>query len=1044
MTGNGNKTIGYLIVIISFFLILTNGNATPSFKENADKKTLEILDIFEAISAIPRCSYNESEIRSWLKERARKNGFKYSTDLIGNILINVPASNGYENAPAIVLQSHIDMVCEKRPGSDHDFSKDPIELVYTDKWLHAKNTTLGADNGIGIALSIALAEDEEIAHPELELLFTVQEEVGLIGARQMHPNFFKARHFISLDSEKEGVFTIGSAGGQEYRVRLKGALKDIPVNHNVYSIAVSGLTGGHSGGDIHMNRGNANIILGNLLESMSKNTRFHLVAFNGGSRTSAIPAAATAVICFDPLSLESVKKGVLDYSQQLNEQLALVNDRVSIGLELIKDHPTRNLCISNEDTMNMVRIISNFPNGVEKMSPLFAATVDTSSNLGMVELEIDTLNIRVLARSANKEGLNQIQGKLETIAKEAGAEFETTFSFPLWEHRLDSGLLAQSKKVYSTLFQSDPVVSIIHGGLECSWIAQKRADIDMIAIGPTIENAHSPNERLDLKSVKQNWDFIVALLESCNQMDRENRFAVKSKGWLKAFSGGLVFLIISVIVLVVTLTEKKIKRTMNPDIWAYLWLAAGITLFIFSTGTRAMGAAQWIYPLLLLRFMQLQTKLKGFAILMIAVSAGVYFSWHHIALGPYRLNVIIVAVVNGIWMASIYLVDRLVSNRFSGILSTLVFPVVWTSMNFILSVTSEVKWGYLGDAQPLFLLQIVSVTGIWGLMFLMTFFASVVHYAWQRNFEWARVKSVICIFICIFSLIVFPGITRLAFFAPEPETVRVACIANPYTQSQMLDLGLRKKLPSFERTTDMMETLSREAALDRAKIVFWQEYGIIIEKENAVKFIESACKLAREEKIHLILGMCIINPLAGRDSQNKLVYIDTSGNVVGEYHKHHFLLKAEAYHFKWGTAEIKAYQTPVGKIASVFSLDTDHPHFIRQAGKGGTDILLVHASNFLGNAKIPAKKTRFLAVENGFSMIRCTGAGVSMAFDHQGRTLSAVNHIEHGNPILFSDIPVKGVKTIYTRINDLFPWICLLGSIVLVVWAFYRPVAEQF
>ncbi len=428
---------------------------------------------------------------------------------------------------------------------------------------------------------------------------------------------------------------------------------------------------------------------------------------------------------------------------------------------------------------------------------------------------------------------------------------------------------------------------------------------------------------------------------------------------------------------------------------------------------------------------------------MIAVSAGFYFSWHHIALGPFRNSVIIVAVVNGIWTALIFLVDRLVSNRFSGILSTLVFPLVWTSMNFILSVNTEVKWGYLGDAQPLFLLQIASVTGIWGLVFLMTFFASVVHYAWQRAFEWTRVKNVICFYICIFSLVVLMGITRLVFFAPEPETVRVACITSPDTQSQMIDLGARRELPSFERTTDVMETLSREAARAHAKIVFWQEYGAIIAKENAAEFIRRGCKLAREEKIHMILGMCIINLEAGRDSVNKVVYIDSSGNVVGEYHKHRFLLKVEAYHFKQGKGEIKTYQTPVGKIASVFSLDTDHPYFISRAGKTGVDILLVHASNFLGNAKTPPKRTKFLAIENGFSMIRCTGAGVSTAFDHQGRTLSAVNHIESENPILFSDVPVKGVKTIYTRIGDLFPWICVFGSIVIAVWAFFRPVAEQ-
>ncbi len=189
-----NIKVIFFLLFVSLFLLLTNANANPSFKETADKKTLEILNIFEEISTIPRCSYNETELRRWIRDRAQKNGLKYSTDWIGNILINVPATKGYENAPKIVLQSHLDMVCEKLEGSDHDFSKDPIKLVYTDQWLYADKTTLGADNGIGIALSIALAENKEIDHPELELLFTVKEEAGSIGAQYLKPDFFEGKH----------------------------------------------------------------------------------------------------------------------------------------------------------------------------------------------------------------------------------------------------------------------------------------------------------------------------------------------------------------------------------------------------------------------------------------------------------------------------------------------------------------------------------------------------------------------------------------------------------------------------------------------------------------------------------------------------------------------------------------------------------------------------------------------------------------------------------------------------------------------------------
>jgi dipeptidase D len=439
-----------------------------------------------------------------LKQWSQANDFEYKKDSEGNVVIKISATEGFESAPTIVLQGHLDMVCEKTPDSKHNFKKDALRLRYDGDWLTAQGTTLGADNGIGIALCMALVEDNSVSHPPLELLFTLEEEVGLKGAAELKSGFIKGKIYINIDSEGEGVLTIGSAGGAMTLITLTTTTE------------VSGLRGGHSGVDINKNRGNAIKIMAGVMDTLNNASQIRLVTFKGGSKANAIPRNALAALAFDSGVIKKFKKIVATYEQNILKEFASTETDVSITLTAAGEKKLAK-AITQNDTQKIINLLNTLPNGVASMSAEFEGNVETSNNIGLAYFKKETFVVISLERSAAMKKIDGLQSRIQSVAKKSGAKTKVVHRWPAWEPNKDSALLQRSKQVYLMTFGNEPKIEMVHGGLECSVIAAKIPAMDIIAIGPTIENSHSTNERIYIPSVANLWKFLAALLASYNQ-----------------------------------------------------------------------------------------------------------------------------------------------------------------------------------------------------------------------------------------------------------------------------------------------------------------------------------------------------------------------------------------------------------------------------------------------------------------------------------------------------------------------------------------------
>jgi dipeptidase D len=476
-------------------------------------KISAVLNKFEQISSIPRCPGQEKKIVQMLKRWSKTQNLEFKKDRKGNVLIKVPATKGFENAPTMVLQGHLDMVCEKTPESDHNFRKDPLKLKYESDWLTARGTTLGADNGIGIALCMAMVEDKSLSHPPLELLFTVEEEIGLKGAAELNPEFISGKILINVDSEGEGVLTIGSAGGTVTRITLPAAISRLPQEFDGYRLRVSGLPGGHSGLDIHKGRGNAIKIMAGMMQALNNASAIRLVDLKGGSRANAIPQNTTAILAFDSAVIERFNEIVATYQNDIQRKYAATESDVSITLTPADDkRPSR--ALTQKDTQKIFDLINVLPDGVAAMSTEFDGNVEISNNVGLAYFEKNTFIVISMERGADMEKMTGLHSRIRSEAQNAGAEAKVVGSWPAWEPYKASALLQRAKEAYHKVFGQDPQIQVAHGGLECSVIAAKIPAVDMIAIGPTIENAHSANETLYIPSVGKLWQFLTALLAS--------------------------------------------------------------------------------------------------------------------------------------------------------------------------------------------------------------------------------------------------------------------------------------------------------------------------------------------------------------------------------------------------------------------------------------------------------------------------------------------------------------------------------------------------
>ena len=473
----------------------------------------KVLKRFEQISSVPRGTKREQKISEWLQAWTKEHGFSSKTDSTGNLVIYVPASVGMENTPTIILQGHMDMVCEKTPDLNHDFTSDPIHIIRDGDWLKADRTTLGADNGIAIALALALVEDKKISHPRLELLFTVEEEIGIGGASTLDPSLITGTLMVNLDSEEEGTFIVGCAGGMTTYIDLALSRDGLPPDHELFHLSVGGLLGGHSGADIHKHRANANKILARALDRISKKVPVRLVTLKGGTARNAIARDAEVTFACPKGNELVLREQVSVFAGEACGEYAKSDAGLSISFEA-RQRESDAKAFDLADSAKIIQLLMALPHGVIYMSASIEGFVETSTNLAVLELKDDGLHITTLQRSTVMSRLDEINCQIEAIARLAGAKINFTEGYPAWQPDMDLPLLARSVKVYESLFKQKPVVEMIHAGLECGIIGDRCGGLDMVSLGPTIKNAHSPDEKLYIPSVERVWTLLDTLLRS--------------------------------------------------------------------------------------------------------------------------------------------------------------------------------------------------------------------------------------------------------------------------------------------------------------------------------------------------------------------------------------------------------------------------------------------------------------------------------------------------------------------------------------------------
>ncbi len=471
-----------------------------------------LFSYFGQICQVPRPSKKEEKIRKFLLDFARENGLNSKTDSVGNVLISKPATPRKENSPTVVLQTHMDMVCEKNNDKIFDFENDAIEPVLVDGWVKAKGTTLGADCGIGIAAQMAVLTSSEIKHGPIECLITVDEETGLTGAFALKPGFMNGSVLLNLDSEDEGEIFIGCAGGMDTLATFTFKKESVPENFTARKVSVSGLLGGHSGDDIHKNRGNANKILIRYLWKAAGKINLRLADFNGGNLRNAIAREAFAIVLIPQSELEKVNTDLDKFSQEVYFEFERSEPGLKIKLEKIE---SPGFVMDKQTQENLLNALYACPHGVLEMSTRMEGMVETSSNLASVKfIDDNKIEVTTSQRSELETRKHFAAEMVESVFKLAGAKVVHTDGYPGWTPNPDSEVLKITVDSYKKLFGIEPIVRSIHAGLECGLFLEKYPNLDMVSFGPTIKGAHSPDERLDIETTEKFWKHLVDVLES--------------------------------------------------------------------------------------------------------------------------------------------------------------------------------------------------------------------------------------------------------------------------------------------------------------------------------------------------------------------------------------------------------------------------------------------------------------------------------------------------------------------------------------------------
>ncbi len=465
---------------------------------------------FEQLSKIPRCSYNEQNISDYIKSVGEKLGLETIQDDVLNVIIRKPATPKYEASEGVIIQGHMDMVCEKEDDSIHDFSKDPIDLIVDDDYIHADKTTLGADNGIALAMGLAILEDNTLEHPSIELLVTSSEETEMDGALGLSENILKGTRLLNIDSEEEGVLIAGSAGGELIEARIPAEYEDASEYIEI-DITVKGLMGGHSGGEIHKPRGNSNKILNNILKEIVEILDIRLVSITGGTKDNAIPRQTAAKIAVKSEDLsrfnsrfEEVKNKAINKYKTEEPDIAIIITEGSIAAKTL----------NKKVFDSLILLLDNIPTGVFTWMPQNKEIVESSSNLAIIKTENDKIIVQVSTRSSSEDILLELRKRIVEEINEADAEYSITGGYPEWEYNPKSELRDTALALYKDMYGKEMKSTVIHAGLECGVFAKKYPKLDIISFGPNMYDVHTPKERLSISSTKRVYEYLIELLKS--------------------------------------------------------------------------------------------------------------------------------------------------------------------------------------------------------------------------------------------------------------------------------------------------------------------------------------------------------------------------------------------------------------------------------------------------------------------------------------------------------------------------------------------------
>lgn len=479
--------------------------------EIKDLKPELIWKCFDAITKVPRPSCHEEQIREFLLKFAADHNIEVRTDAAGNVVMSKAATPGHENAPTVILQSHMDMVCEKNNDVEHDFMKDPIKTYIDGDWVKAKGTTLGADNGIGMAAQMAVMIDDSLIHGPVEALFTMNEEIGLEGAQNLGEGMMKGTMLLNLDSEDDGEIFVGCAGGIDTTATFTYNRSFTPENFKYLKVSVSGLLGGHSGGDIHLGRANANKLVARFIWDCSQKWDVTVCSFSGGNLRNAIPREAHAVFGIHADHHDEIKAKLDAFAAEIRKEYAGVEPSMDFRIE---DTERPEFCIDSATSIALIRAIYSGPHGVYSMSRELEGLVETSTNLASVKIVDDNkIVVTTSQRSSLESRKNDMAGQVEAHFQLAGAEVSHSDGYPGWAPNLNSPIMKIAGEAYEELFGVKPAIKAIHAGLECGLFLDKYPDLDMVSFGPTMTGVHSPDEKLNIPTVEKFWRHLCKVLE---------------------------------------------------------------------------------------------------------------------------------------------------------------------------------------------------------------------------------------------------------------------------------------------------------------------------------------------------------------------------------------------------------------------------------------------------------------------------------------------------------------------------------------------------